>query len=74
VPSLFVTGQRDEALRNKQVALGYIGKPYRSELVLSSIDVVNELVNGNILANIPEGLDLFRTSFQSEAGRVGPGS
>src|SRR5690348_7137165 len=29
VPSLFVSGQMIEAQQNKDVALGYIGKPYR---------------------------------------------
>lgn len=59
VPSLFVSGQRIDAHRNQDVALGYISKPCEPETVLKSVEVAQALMNGQKPARVPAGLELF---------------
>ena len=61
VPSLFVSGQRMAAYANRDLALGYIGKPYTPDTVLASIEVAERIIAGNQPApeEIPPALELF---------------
>ena len=60
-PSLFVSGQVMQARANKDVAVGYIGKPYSPQTVLDSVAVVKHMLDGDCVAKeeIPRGLELF---------------
>ena len=62
VPSLFVSGQRTEAHANRDAALGYIGKPYRPETVLKSVEVALLISEGRSPppAAVPRELELFQ--------------
>jgi DNA-binding response OmpR family regulator len=60
VPSLFVSGQIKEAQQNKDAALGYLGKPWRSRTLLASVDVAHRLINGENPDPVPPELELFR--------------
>ncbi|MGF7209695.1 two-component SAPR family response regulator [Skermanella aerolata] len=62
VPSLFVSGQIKEARENKDVALGFLGKPWRSRTLLDSVDVAHRLINGEDPEPVPPGLELFRNT------------
>ena len=61
VPSLFVSGQRVEARANRDAALGYIGKPYRPETVLKSVEVALLISEGRSPPRtaVPPELELF---------------
>lgn len=58
--SLFASGQADEARQAKDVALGYIAKPYDPDLVLRSVEIVRLALDGQVLPPPPEGLEWFR--------------
>jgi two-component SAPR family response regulator len=60
VPSLFISGQAREARENKDAALGYLGKPWRSGTLLASVDVAHRLINGENPDPVPPELELFR--------------
>lgn len=59
VPSLFVSGQIVEARRNRDAALGYIGKPWSSKSLLESVKVAQCLIDGRDPAVVPPELELF---------------
>jgi CheY-like chemotaxis protein len=59
VPCLFVSGEMAEAKEHRDLALGYICKPYDPSTVLAAIDVARSLLEGNKPAAIPPGLELF---------------
>lgn len=59
VPCLFVSGEMAEAKEHRDLALGYICKPYDPRTVLAAIDVARSLLEGNKPAAIPPGLELF---------------
>ena len=46
IPSIFVTGQTSEALRNRDAALGYVNKPYKPETILACIEAADILKQG----------------------------
>ena len=58
-PSLFISGQVKEARENKDAALGYLGKPWRSRTLLASVDVAHRLINGENPNPVPPELELF---------------
>jgi len=60
VPSLFVSGQVKEARENKDAALGFLGKPWRSRTLLASVDVAHRLINGEDPDPVPSELELFK--------------
>jgi FixJ family two-component response regulator len=60
VPSLFVSGQIGEARKNKDAALGFLGKPWRSRTLLASVDVAHRLINGENPDPVPSELELFQ--------------
>lgn len=62
VPVLFVSGQRADALAHRDVALGYLGKPYDPNVVLASLRVVRHLLEKRPPPEprTPQGLELFR--------------
>ena len=59
VPSLFVSGQRSEARRNRDAALGYLAKPWRTRALLDSVEVARRLIDGQDPAPLPPELELF---------------
>jgi two-component system, response regulator PdtaR len=59
-PSLFVSGNIDEARKAKDAAIGFVCKPYKPSIVLQSIDVVAQIMNGDRPTNVPSELELFR--------------
>jgi DNA-binding response OmpR family regulator len=59
VPCLFVSGEMVEAREHRDLALGYICKPYDPSTVLAAIDVARSLLEGREPAAIPHGLELF---------------
>ena len=61
IPSIFVTGQTDEALRNRDAALGYVNKPYKPETILACIEAAGILEQGGGVPPdlIPSGFELF---------------
>jgi two-component system, response regulator PdtaR len=58
-PSLFVTGQVGRAHANRDAAWGFIRKPYDPEVVLRSVEVVEELLVGRAPRQVPRHLELF---------------
>jgi DNA-binding response OmpR family regulator len=60
IPSLFVSGQIGEARKNKDAALGFLGKPWRSRTLLASVDVAHRLINGENPDPVPPELELFQ--------------
>jgi hypothetical protein len=56
VLSIFASGQIMEARQARDIALGYIGKPYMPETVLRSIEVVREIMSGGKPTSVPVGL------------------
>jgi DNA-binding response OmpR family regulator len=59
VPVVFASGQSMEARQARDVALGYICKPYEAETVLGSIEVAREIMSGRQPRSIPPGFELF---------------
>ena len=59
VLSIFASGAMMEARRARDVALGYIRKPYEAETVLRSVEVAREVMNGGQPRAVPAGLELF---------------
>lgn len=71
VPSLFVSGQLTEARRNRDAALGYLAKPWRSRALLDSVEVARRLIDGQDPAPLPPELELFGWRQPQQAGRDG---
>jgi len=59
VPSLFVSGQIRDARKNRDVALGYLMKPWRSKTLLASIEVADRIIHGQKAEPVPQELELF---------------
>ena len=59
VPSIFASGQMVEARRARDIALGYIRKPYELRTVLRSVDLAREVLDGGKPRAVPAGLELF---------------
>lgn len=59
VPSLFTSGQVQEARDARDAAWGYIGKPYIARNVAESVTVVQALIEGRTPDRIPQALELF---------------
>lgn len=60
VPSIFLSGQSQEAHQNQDAALGYIGKPYDHRTVLKSVEVAGAILDGEAPSAVPRGLELFQ--------------
>ena len=59
VLSIFASGEMMEARRAKDVALGYIRKPYEVRTVLRSVEVARALMAGGTPGAVPRGFELF---------------
>ena len=59
VPSIFASGQAVDARRAKDVALGYIRKPYELQTVLRGVEVAREVMDGRTPRHLPAGFELF---------------
>jgi CheY-like chemotaxis protein len=59
VLSIFASGQMMEARRARDVALGYIRKPYEAQTVLRGVEVAREVMDGGTPRHVPAGFELF---------------
>lgn len=59
VLSIFASGQMMEARRAKDIALGYIRKPYKTQTVLRSVEIARDVMDGKEPSALPAGLELF---------------
>jgi DNA-binding response OmpR family regulator len=59
IPCLFVSGEVADAREHKDLALGYICKPYDPSTVLAAVDVARGILEGKRPDIIPPGLELF---------------
>ena len=59
VPSIFASAQMMEARRARDIALGFICKPYGAETVLRSVEVAREVMRGGKPVTVPAGFELF---------------
>ena len=59
VLAIFASGQVAEACQARDIALGYIRKPYQPETVLSSVEVARVVMNGGKPCDIPVGFRPF---------------
>ena len=62
VLSIFASGQTMEARRAKDIAFGYIRKPYEAVTVLRSVEAAREIMRGGKLTDVPAGFELFRAA------------
>jgi len=67
-PSLFVTGQVGRAHANRDAAWGFIRKPYDPEVVLRSVEVVEDLRVGRAPRQVPRHLELFHGPSRTARG------
>lgn len=61
VPVLFVSGQRADALAHRDVAIGFMEKPYTADAVLASVRLIQHLLENHPPPSptAPRGLELF---------------
>lgn len=61
-PSLFLSGQTQDARENDDAALGRIGKPFSAVAVLESVEVARAIADGEPVSptSVPPELELFR--------------
>lgn len=59
IPSLFISGDRQEARKNRHVALGYLSKPYAPRTLLATVDIARQIMHGEEHAPPPPGFELF---------------
>ena len=59
VLSIFASGQMMEARQARDIALGYIRKPYEAQTVLRGVEVAREVMDGRTPRHVPAGLELF---------------
>ncbi|MBL6458982.1 response regulator [Belnapia sp. T6] len=59
LPVVFASSQPVDVAREAFAALGIIQKPYRTETVLRSIEVVRAVLDGRKPSNMPAGFELF---------------
>jgi two-component system, response regulator PdtaR len=61
LPVIFTSGQSAAARRARDVALGHVPKPYKTETVLRCIEAAREVMGGGEPATVPASFELFRT-------------
>ena len=59
VPCIFASGAAADAWRARDVAFGYIRKPYEVGTVLRSVELAREVMGGAEPRGVPAGLQLF---------------
>lgn len=59
VLSIFASGEMMEARQARDVALGYIRKPYEAQTVLRSVEVARQVMGGGKPRAVPRGFELF---------------
>lgn len=61
VAAVFVSAQHPSAFQNRDLALGFIGKPYNPADLPPSIDVISAILEGKTVpaASLPRALHLF---------------
>ena len=62
VLSIFASGQMMEARQARDVALGYIRKPYEVQTVLRGVEVAREVMGGAKPGAVPPGFELFQAA------------
>jgi CheY-like chemotaxis protein len=63
VPSIFVTGQVNQARQNSDAALGVLTKPFAFEALVDCVPAAAELVCGRTPARPPRGLEIFHRTW-----------
>ena len=60
-PSVFISGQGEEARANQDAALGHLSKPYRMEAVVQTVEAAKLLIDGQPVPDyaLPHELRLF---------------
>jgi two-component system, response regulator PdtaR len=60
IASLFVSAQAQVAQENRDLAVGFLGKPYSSTELVRSVNVVDAVLHGGVPPPpVPEALRLF---------------
>ena len=59
VASVFVSAQSEVAQKHRDLALGYLCKPYSSTELVRSVDVIDKVMNGGLPPAVPGALRLF---------------
>ena len=59
LPVIFASGQLMEARQARDVALGFIRKPYEAETVLRGVELAREVMAGGRPRDVPAGFELF---------------
>jgi two-component system, response regulator PdtaR len=59
LPVIFASGRLVEARQARDVALGFIRKPYEAETVLRGVELAREVMAGGKPVNVPAGFELF---------------
>jgi len=56
---IFVSAQREQARRARDIAFGYIGKAFEAGTALRSVEAARVVLDGGTLTSVPAGLELF---------------
>jgi DNA-binding response OmpR family regulator len=59
LPVIFASGQLMEARRARDIAFGFIRKPYEAETVLRGVELARAVLAGGTPTNVPAGFELF---------------
>jgi two-component system, response regulator PdtaR len=59
LPVIFASGQLVEARQARDVAFGFIRKPYEAETVLRGVELAREVMAGGTPTDVPAGFELF---------------
>jgi DNA-binding response OmpR family regulator len=62
-PSIFISGNMQEARQGRDAAIGYLSKPYQFSAVLQSIEIAAKIGKGEKHGLPPHGLELYHRSF-----------
>lgn len=54
-----MSGQIFEARAHRDVALGYLGKPYDAQTLLASVEIARQIIEGEERNPVPNSLELF---------------
>ena len=65
--ALFVSGAPDQGAQADGIAVGYLSKPFETEAVLQSIEVVRAVIEGRPHGECPSQLQLYPTAAGSAA-------
>ena len=70
LPSIFVSGSREDAEAAKGAALGILEKPCRAEQIADSIEAIGEVLAGGEPTYVPNGLTIFAEGITAFRGKL----